>query len=82
MKTQIKLRLPTGTVRLSDNKQWTNRFEIKSETSDRVYVVAQNIVKRFFACSCPAWRTRRNCKHLASLSLPAYEAPQEIVELK
>jgi hypothetical protein len=63
---------------LPDNKQWTNRFQIRSETSDRIYIIAQNKKKRHFACSCPAFRTRRFCKHLSALSLPAYEQPHEI----
>lgn len=64
--------------KLPDNDQWTNRFYIKSETSNRVYVVAQNKKKRHWACSCPAWRRYRHCKHLASLLLPASEKPHEI----
>ena len=30
-----------GLTVLPDNDQWTNRFEIESETSSRIYVVAQ-----------------------------------------
>lgn len=65
-------------VKLPSNDQWENRFEIKSESSDRIYVVAQNIKKRHWGCSCPAYRTRRYCKHLAALGLPAYEKPFEV----
>ena len=63
---------------LPDNAQWCNRFEIKSATSDRVYIVAQNKVKRHWACSCPGWRRHRNCKHLNCLRLPNYEKPHEV----
>jgi hypothetical protein len=31
---------------LPDNDQYTNRFEIKSETSDRIYIVSQHKKKR------------------------------------
>jgi len=72
-----ELAIPPGTTRLPDNKQWTNRFEIRSETSDRVYTVAQNKAKGHWGCSCPAWRTRRKCKHLRSLGLPELEQPAE-----
>ncbi len=63
--------------KLADNAQWTNRFEIVSESSDRVYVISQNKAKRHWACSCPAWRTRRYCKHLDTLGLPGYCRPHE-----
>jgi hypothetical protein len=70
------LRIPGD--HLPDNDQWTNRFEIRSETSNRVYVVSQNIKKRFWACSCPSWRTRRYCKHLEAIGLPVLEKPYEV----
>lgn len=63
---------------LEDNKLWTNRFHIKSETSNRLYVVAQNKAKRHFACSCPGYLTRRSCKHLQVLQLPCHEKPFEV----
>lgn len=62
--------------------QWTNRTEIRSETSSRVYVVAQNRVKRFWSCSCPSWRVRRACKHLRSMGLPCHEEPFELPKKK
>lgn len=61
-------------------EQWTNKVEIKSETSDRVYVVSQHAVKRHWACSCPAWRTKRHCKHLTQLGLPGGERPFEVTK--
>jgi hypothetical protein len=61
--------------KLPDLKGWTNRFEIRSATSDRVYVVAQNIEKRYMGCSCPGWRIHRTCKHLKALGLPGHEQP-------
>jgi len=33
---------PPGTVALPDNSQWENRFEIRSENSNRVYIIAQH----------------------------------------
>jgi hypothetical protein len=63
---------------LPPNSQWTNRFEIHSQTSNRVYIIAQNKAKRHFACSCPAWRRYRKCKHLQTLGLPCFEVPCEV----
>ena len=63
---------------LPDNRDWTNRFEIHSETSDRVYIIAQHKTKRHFGCSCPSYRVRRSCKHLLTLGLPCHEKPIEI----
>ena len=60
---------------LPDNKLWKNRFEIHSESSDRVYIVAQNIDKGHMGCSCPGWRRYRTCKHLSALGLPGHETP-------
>jgi hypothetical protein len=54
---------------LPPNTLWENRFEIKSESSERIYVVAQNKQKRFWGCSCPAWRIHRHCKHLNVIGL-------------
>ena len=62
--TQIAIRKPAGANTLPDNDQWQNRFEIKSESSGRIYIVSQNKVSLKWACSCPAWITRRKCKHL------------------
>ena len=64
---------------LPDNDQWENRFEIHSETSDRVYVVAQHKKKRHWACSCPGWKRHRKCKHLMAIGLPVKEQPYEAV---
>jgi hypothetical protein len=62
-----------GKHKLDDNALWTNRFEIESETSDRVYTVAQNKKTGEWGCDCPGWRNARNgvrsCKHLRSLGL-------------
>jgi len=60
---------------LPDNAQWKNRFEIHSASSDRVYIIAQNINNGHMGCSCPGWRRYRTCKHLSSLGLPGHEQP-------
>ena len=60
---------------LPDNKLWKNRFEIHSASSDRVYIVSQNITKGHMGCSCPGWKSRRFCKHLTALGLPNNEQP-------
>ena len=63
---------------LPDNDLWTNRVEVKSETSNRVYIVAQHKEKRHFACSCMGWKRHRSCKHLTALGLPNHERPHEL----
>ncbi len=65
-------------VILQDNDQYTNRFEIESESSNRVYIVSQNKKKRHWCCSCMGWKRFRKCKHLGALNLPAYEKPYEV----
>lgn len=49
---------------LPDNAQWTNRFEIRSSSSNRVYVVAMNKATGKWGCSCPGYCSKRKCKHL------------------
>jgi hypothetical protein len=63
---------------MTDTNQWINRVEIRSETSNRVYVVAQHAQKRHWGCSCPGWRRHRRCKHLERLGLPSGEEPFEV----
>lgn len=64
-------------VRLPDNDQWRFRFEIKSESSNRLYTVAQHKTKKHWACSCPGWKRFRKCKHLSAIGLPNNEKPYE-----
>ena len=64
-------------IALPDNDQWQHRFEIKSETSDRIYIVSQNKKKRHWACSCMAYKRYRYCKHLQQIGLPVKETPFE-----
>lgn len=64
-------------VSLPDSDQWQNRFEIRSESSDRIYIVSQNIKKKHWACSCPGWKRFRKCKHLDAIGLPNFEKPYE-----
>jgi len=49
---------------LPDTDQWRNRIEIRSESSSRVYVVAQRKASGEWACSCMGWKRHRHCKHL------------------
>jgi hypothetical protein len=64
-------------VSLPDNDQWQFRFEIRSESSNRIYTVAQHKIKKYWGCSCPGWKIHRNCKHLSSLNIPGKEKPYE-----
>lgn len=56
---------------LEDNATHKNRFEIKSETSNRLYIVAQSKKDNSWQCSCPGWIIKRGpertCKHLRHL---------------
>lgn len=67
---------------LEDNKQWTNRFEVRSESSNRIYVIAQHKTGRYWACSCPGWIRFKHCKHLETLLLPGHYKPLEITGKK
>src|SRR5271156_1693513 len=62
---------------LPDGKLWEHRFHIKSESSGRLYTIAQNKNNRYWGCDCPGWIGHRKCKHLKALELPFYEKPYE-----
>ena len=55
---------PPDAKALPDNAQWQNRFEIRSESSNRIYIIAQNKQSGKWGCSCLGYLTRRYCKHL------------------
>jgi hypothetical protein len=59
-----------GVDLLPDNRDWTNRFEIRSESSHRLYTVAQKKADGTWGCSCPGWKRHRTCKHLNTM-MPA-----------
>jgi hypothetical protein len=67
---------------LPDTDQWQFRFNVRSETSNRLYTIAQNIKKRHWGCSCPAWKRYRHCKHLDAIGIPGYEKPYEVNLIK
>ena len=65
-------------IRLPDTEQWQLRFSIESESSNRLYVIAQHKAKRHWGCSCPGWKRNRHCKHLKALGIPADMQPYEV----
>lgn len=69
-------------IALPDLDNWQFRFSIESESSNRLYVVAQHKKKKHWGCSCPGWKRCRQCKHLAALGLPGKEKPFEVNLIK
>lgn len=67
---------------LPDNDQWQFRFQIFSETSDNIYIVAQNKKKKHWGCSCPGYKRFRKCKHLQAMGIPCNETPYEVNVIK
>lgn len=57
-----------GATLLPDNDRYTNRLEIRSRHSSRLYIVAQNKATGAWSCSCPGWISRRHCKHLTVMT--------------
>lgn len=66
-RTVEKIAAQIGSTLLDDNAQWTNRFQVKSRTSDSLYVIAQQRTDGTWGCSCPGWRHHRKCKHLTDV---------------
>ena len=81
MLTTRELALPNDAEQLPDNKCWTNRIQIKSETSNRLYIVAQNKSGRFWSCSCFGFLRHKHCKHLTTMKLPGNYKPFEVKKL-
>lgn len=79
MANAITLYIPSNSLRLPDNDQWTNRFNLHSSSSNRVYTVAQNKKKRFWGCDCMGWKRYRKCHHLREMGIPCHEQPFEAV---
>lgn len=57
---------------LPDTQTHENRMEIKSASSNRIYVVAQSKSTGEWQCSCPGWVLKkagkeRTCKHLETM---------------
>ncbi|RKE47148.1 hypothetical protein [Sphingobacterium detergens] len=75
------IRISKG-LSLPDNDQWQFRFEVQSESSNRLYTIAQNKKKKHWGCSCPGWKKTKNCKHLQALGIPGKEQPFEINLIK
>jgi hypothetical protein len=65
-----------------NNDTWTNRFQIKSSSSSRFYIIAQRRSDKVWGCSCPGWINYRKCKHLTDVlkrlsavaASPAYDS--------
>jgi len=76
MPTSLVIRVPQDRT-MPDNAQYTHRFQIKSESSDRLYTVAQSKSGGWWSCSCPGWIRHKNCKHLTTLGLPGQHRPFE-----
>ena len=66
---------------LPDNAQWKNRFEIKSESSNRIYVIAQRKTDSSWGCSCPGWKRHRTCKHLKTIT-PLISSAEAFIKQK
>lgn len=61
---EIQVRRPAGSVSLPDTHGWTDRFQIRSASSDNLYTVARNVKSGKWGCSCPGYIRHRHCKHL------------------
>ena len=70
-----------GSSLMPDNQQWTNRFTVKSQTSETVYVVAQRRTDSVWGCGCPGWRHHRRCKHVTDILKRLSALPPESLDL-
>lgn len=75
------LHIPSALM-LPDTDQWQFRFPVESETSNRLYIIAQHKTKKHWGCSCPGWKRYRDCRHLKALGIPGHEKPYEVNLIK
>jgi hypothetical protein len=54
-----------------NDKQWHNKFFVRSEKSSNLYTVSQHIKGGYWGCNCAGWRIHKKCKHLSAIGLPA-----------
>jgi len=75
-----------GAEQLPDTKTHIHRMKIRSETSDREYIVSKrNTNIKRVECSCPGWIFRRNCKHVRAIAPPlkrVFQDKQNSVDIK
>lgn len=60
-----------GAKQLIETNTHINRMEIRSESSNRLYIISQRVKKDgdiVNECSCPGWIFKRNCKHLTAMA--------------
>lgn len=69
----IRFANKTGVEILPDNAVWTNRFNVRSSSSNRFYTVAQRKTDGIWGCDCMGWKRHRNCKHLTAM-MPVLKA--------
>jgi hypothetical protein len=62
---------------LPDNDKYKNRVQIKSESSDRLYIVSQTKATNLLQCSCFGYIRHRHCKHLDALR-PLYNQLEKL----
>lgn len=66
---------------LPDTDTHKLRFDIKSESSNRLYRVSIRKSTNQPECSCPRWIFKRTCKHLDALK-PILKQANDLLKLK
>jgi hypothetical protein len=74
----LKVNIPEDR-RLPDTNTHINRFQIKSESSNRLYTIAQSRSGLWWSCGCPGFigHSGKQCKHMRELGLPGFHQPFE-----
>jgi len=68
---------------LPENKTHHLRMEIRSESSNKLYVVSRRKTSGQYECSCPAWiysSPRKPCKHIKAMAPVLQEMEQKLLK--
>lgn len=67
--TEIQKVLQRGGIDdfLPDDKVWKNKFRVRSQSSDSLYVISQRKTDGEWKCSCFGNRRYGKCKHVETI---------------
>lgn len=84
MSNQIIPKPPTGVQCLPDTDRYANRFDVRSQSSNRMYRISydKSDGMRCWVCSCPGYLRHGHCKHTTSIGLSPVRSTRPVFKTK